>query len=212
MSRLTAPESRGDDALLDLGCGVGQSVRQLAHAGVPPARLLAADLRGALFARVGFRLFRDRERLAGATFVEGDVLDPEDAGMRALDGRASMVHAANLFHLFSWEEQVRLGVRMTRFVQGKGERDGEEVFFFGRHVGSLEPGDRSFASHLSEEQYLHDQESFQRLWDEVGEATGTRWKAEVEMVGKMPPGYEYLGEAARYSRFVVWQVKEVHGG
>lgn len=200
MSRLTAPGTR--DALLDLGCGLGQSVRQLAHAGVPPARLLAADLRADL-ARVGFRLFRDRGRLAGATFVGGDVLDPEDAGLRALDGRASIVHAANFFHLFSWEDQVRIGARMTRFVRG---REGEEVFFFGRHVASLEPGDRSFASHLSEEQYLHNQESFQRLWDEVGEATGTKWRAEVEMLGKMAPGYEYLGEAARYSRFVVWRL------
>lgn len=201
VSRLTASGSR--DAILDLGCGLGQSLRQFAHAGVLPARLIAADMRADLFTEVGFRLFRDRERLAGATFVEGDVLNAEDTGLRALDGHVSIVHAANFFHLFSLDEQVRIGIRMTRFVQG---REGEEVFFFGRHVASLEPSDRSFASHLSEEQYLHNQESFQSLWDRVGEVTGTRWRAEVEMLGKMAPGYGYLGEDARYSRYVVWRL------
>lgn len=142
--------------------------------------------------------------LAGAD-ADGD---GRGAGLRALDARVSMVHAANFFHLFSWREQVRIGVRMTRFVRGQGGEGGGQAgaFIFGRHVGSLEPGDRSFGLHLSEEKYLHDQASFQRLWDEVGEATGTKWRAEVEMLGKMPPGYGYLGEAARYSRFVVWRL------
>lgn len=197
VSRLTAPGSQ--DAILDLGCGLGQNIRQLAQAGVPATKLFAVDLRADLMA-VGFDMFQDRERLAAASFVTGNVLAADNAGLEKLDGQVSIVHAANFFHLFSWDAQRQIGVRMNKLLQGK-----DDAFVFGRHVGSLEPGDRAFASHLSEEQYLHNQESFQRLWDEVGEQTGSRWEAKVEVIGKMPPGYEYLGEAARYTRFAVWR-------
>lgn len=197
IARLTATESR--DAILDLGCGLGQNIRQFAQAGVPPAKLFAADLRADLM-QIGFEMFRDRERLAEASFVTGNALAPDDAELNKLHGKVSIVHAANFFHLFSWDAQRQIGVRMDKLLQGK-----ENVFVFGRHVGSLESGDRAFASHLSEEQYLHDQGSFQRLWDEIGDKTGSRWEAKVEVIAKMPPGYEYLGEAARYTRFVVWR-------
>lgn len=198
ISRLTVPESQ--DRLLDVGCGLGQNIRQLILAGVSPARLSAVDLHPELL-DIGFELFRDRERIEDATFFVGDVLkkDNNNAELQKLDGKVTMIHAANFFHLFPWDEQVSAGIRMTELF----DPDQKDCFIFGRHVGSLEPGART-ASTLSEELFLHDERSFQKLWDEIGGKTETRWKVEVDVLGKMPPGYAYLGEAARYCRFVVW--------
>ncbi|KAF3761609.1 hypothetical protein M406DRAFT_342375 [Cryphonectria parasitica EP155] len=193
VSRLVAPGSH--DVLLDLGCGLGQNIRQLASAGVPPARLCASDLRPELM-ELGFELFRDRDVLGGedeaaaVTFVAGDVLDPDEAVLSRLDGRVSIVHAANLFHLFGWDAQARIGIRVARMLRGGGaeEEEKKKAFVFGRQIGSLQPGAREVHESAAEEKYLHDQNSFQKLWDKVGKETGTRWRVEVEMLGKMPPG------------------------
>lgn len=207
---------QGEDVFLDLGCGLGQNIRQLVHAGVPPGRLVAVDLRGSLM-ELGFELFRDRDALLGkekgVLFITGDVLansSGEDE-LAQLDGKVSIVHAANLFHLFGWREQVVLGKSIVKFMQVvKGSRSKERPqFVFGRQVGSLVGGARVNTEQQQlrdEEMYLHNEESFQRLWNEVGVATGTQWRVEVEMLGKMPPGYEYMPPEARYTRFVAWRV------
>lgn len=205
-SRLTVTGPETQDKLLDIGCGMGQNLRQLAHAGVAPSRLLGSDLHSGLL-EVGFELFRDRERMevGGATFVAGNVLEkPGEAGeggLRELDGKATIIHAGNLFHLFSWEDQVVAGTRMTKLLRP----DAKDPFIFGRQVGSLKPGARTRATR-SEELFLHDEATFQALWDEIGQATGTAWKVEMGMLENVPPGFAYLGEAARYTRFVVWKV------
>lgn len=202
IARLTAPGST--DAVLDLGCGLGQNIRQFAHAGVAPEKLFAVDLRQDLM-ELGFDAFGDRERLRGATFAAGDVLKDDDEALKGLDGRVSIVHAANFFHLFGWDAQIAAGVRVAKFLEGRAE----DVFIFGRQVGSVTPGKGRLASMEKPDgvhQFLHDQESFERLWDEVGEMTGTKWKVEVDMLGPMPAGYAYMGESARYSRFAIWRM------
>lgn len=183
-----------------MGCGIGQNLRQLAHAGVAPSRLAGVDLHQELL-DIGFEMFRDDDKMRGATFVAGDVLSGN--GLEALEGTATMIHAANLFHLFSWEKQVEAGVRMASLLRPEAS----DALIFGRQIGSLEPGVRVGATTTrSEELFLNDQATFQRLWEEIGKATETSWKVDLEFLGAIPPGFEFLGEAARRCRFTVWRV------
>lgn len=182
-----------------MGCGIGQNVRQLAHAGVAASRLLASDLHGDLL-DLGFEMFQDREKMKDATFLAGDVFNED--GLRGLEGKVAIIHAANFFHLFPREKQVAAGARMVRFLRP----DAKNAFIFGRQIGSLEAGERETASSSRPTGFfLHDQASFQALWDDIGKVTETKWKVEMEMLGNVPEGFAYLGEGARYTRFVVWR-------
>ncbi|KAH7029525.1 uncharacterized protein B0I36DRAFT_364056 [Microdochium trichocladiopsis] len=57
-----------------------------------------------------------------------------------------------------------------------------------------------------DKRFLHDARTWQRLWDEVGEATGTRWRTEVDWLG--PPIQSMVdssGAAVRRLRFAVFR-------
>ncbi|KAF9875975.1 hypothetical protein CkaCkLH20_06421 [Colletotrichum karsti] len=196
LGRMT--DANSGDKLLDLGACVGQALRQLAHDGVDSSRLYGADLQQK-FLDIGYDLFRDRDRF-NATLVAGNALDPADPGLEVLDGQVSIVWANAFFHLFDWEQQVRVAERIVKFLK-PGIRDG---LIFGRHLGSTEP---KGSENEGRKRYLHDQSSFQRLWDEVGAKTGTRWRVWMEHVEVVQsiPGF---GDSARYSQYAVYQVNE----
>ncbi|XXG96252.1 hypothetical protein Hte_002533 [Hypoxylon texense] len=171
LDRLTAPRSPSN--FLDVGCCVGQVIRQLAFDGVHPSRLYGTDLEPR-FLDTGFDLFMDRDRFKTA-FVAGDMLKggEGDEGLKVLDGKMGVIHATSFFHLFTWEDQIRAAIRMVRFLVPHDT----EAMMFGRHVGTTTPGDREGAG--GSKRYLHNAESWQKLWDEVGRLTGTSWRTEL---------------------------------
>ncbi|TGJ79556.1 hypothetical protein E0Z10_g9200 [Xylaria hypoxylon] len=171
-------ESESDEnnktRLLDVGCCVGQVLRKLAADGVDSARLYGTDVEPR-FLDIGYDLFRDRNKFKGG-FVIGDLLK-QGAGedrLDALDGRMTFIHATSFFHLFTWGDQVRAATRMVRLLQPE-RRD---AMIFGRQVGTTSPRDNGKAG--SDKVYLHNANSWQMLWDEVGERTGTKWKTTME--------------------------------
>ncbi len=103
------------DTLLDAGCCFGYMLRQLAFDGAPQENLIGSDLRER-YIDLGYALFRDSDR-SGGRFIAGNMLDPKDTGLATIDGKVDMIHAANFFHLFGWEDQVRLGERMLHFFK-----------------------------------------------------------------------------------------------
>jgi SAM-dependent methyltransferase len=202
LARLKEPGSKA--TFLDLGCCVGQVLRQLAFDGADSSRLFGSDLEPR-FMEMGYELFRDRETLK-STFVAADILR-DDGGIRTpgsacsgagswydggrkrsarppedddplslLDGKVSIVHAASLFHLFTWDQQVRAARRIVRLLNPTDPR----VFIFGRQVGCLDPGSQK--GPRGEGRYLHNAESWQRLWDEVGILTHTKWRTQVDVI------------------------------
>ena len=165
---------------LDLGCCVGQVLRKLVVDGADSTRLFGVDLEPA-FLRLGYELFRDGDRFK-ATLIAGDVLAEsrpgvDDGGLLALDGKIDIVHAGAFFHLFSWKKQVQAAVRLVRFLRAKNPN----VFIWGRHMGVDVAGNRLAVRDTGEERFLHNAASWQTLWDEVGTATGTKWRVEWDV-------------------------------
>ncbi len=105
-------------------------------------------------------------------------MDPENQSLKVLDGRFDIIHAASFFHLFGWDEQVKVGERIVKFLKP----DVKNSFVLGRQVGTREPLTLEAYREKGERRYLHDVKTFQALWDEIGAKTGTKWKAGGELV------------------------------
>ena len=163
--------------LLDLGCCFGQDIRRLVADGASGENLYGADLR-LDFLELGYELFRDKGTLK-AHFLEGDVFEEDAAAesgkeLSKLDGKIDIIYAASFLHLFAWEEQVRVGIRMVRLMT-------EDSLVFGRQVGTTKPGVYARRTDKSRTRYSHDPDTFQKLWDVIGEKTGTKWKVAAKL-------------------------------
>jgi hypothetical protein len=175
---------------------MGQALRQLVFYGADTTRVYGSDLQQN-FIDLGYELFKDRETLS-SQFVAGDMLNPADEGLRQLDGKMTMVHAQSFFHLFDRNQQLAVAQRIVGFIK-PGTKN---AMVYGRHIGSIKPGEMRTSRRTW---FLHDQGSFQKLWDEVGDRTGTRWRVEVTDVGKLPIQIPGLGNDARSTRYAVYQ-------
>jgi hypothetical protein len=57
--------------------------------------------------------------------------------------------------------------------------DARNTFIYGKQIGTKFAADETVAGN---EPFLHSPCSLQRLWDEVGRLTNTRWKVEVDII------------------------------
>lgn len=199
VERLRRSADSGDasiypEALLDIGCCVGQLLRKLVHVGIDPTRLYGTDLHSE-FISIGVELFRDEA--SGLTFAAGDMLDPNDEALDILDGKITLVQAGNFFHLFTWEEQVVIGMRIVRFLHPESV----DAVIFGRQIGTHSPRERQGRR----KSFLHDEESLQRLWNEIGAKTGTRWRVQMNLNEEKMVDIPGFGEEDRYVRFGIYQ-------
>ena len=202
IKRLMAPGSQ--DAYLELGGFIFQAVRQLVSEGVDSERLYGTDLHSE-FIELGYEQFRDRETLK-ATFVAGDILLPDEEYAasemaRSFERKMSIVHAGSFFHLFSWEAQLVMGERIVRFFR-RGLSAESPAVLFGTQLGrDNNPGElEAFKI------FLHDKNTFQALWDEVGRRTSTSWEVSMEVVPKEGPLPSSFMKDAKPMRYVVRQV------
>lgn len=193
--RLKIPGSK--DAFLDLGCCVGQVLRQLRHDGVQGTQLFGTDVQSK-FVDIGYDLFRDQNSI-GATFVVGDMLDPEDSRLNELSRKVTIVYAGSFFHLFSWTQQLYIGKRLVGFLKN-GTKN---ALIYGRHIGTTNPGETSLNNASP---YLHNKASFQQLWNEIGDLTETRWAVELESVGEKLQDLPQVEKEAQPVSFIVCQV------
>lgn len=185
---------------LDLGCCFAQDLRKLVFDGAPAERLYGSDLRDD-FIKLGYELFRDKDTLK-SEFITGDVFD-FDSPLKELHGKVDIIYAASFFHLFDWPQQVAVAKRMVAlFKPLKG------CVVFGRHRGSLVPGDYQARANPSGKMYRHDPESFHRMWKEVGDATGTNWKVTAIMHDD-PPGRRPRSMEDMNARSMTYQVEKL---
>lgn len=205
-----------NERLLDIGCCVGQVLRQLVHEGVDPQKLAGADLHRE-FIDLGYEMFGDGASASGKafTFVAGDIFADSPSPYDALKHSVTMIHAANFFHLFTWDEQVKAAVRIVGFLDdtssdasaGDSGDAPTGISIFGAQLGHRSPGEYRIVPLSPRMRYLHDATTFQKLWDEVGAATGTRWRTATA------PLTSGIGEAltgnanVMYVLFGVWRVR-----
>jgi SAM-dependent methyltransferase len=188
---------------LDAGCCFGQELRKLASDGAPPETLYGLDLEPA-FIEMGFELFRDREKLSGATFLSGDMLDAKRQWPE-LEGSIDYIFANSLLHLFPRPQQLEMACRLASFA-----RDRPGSLIIGRQVGAVVPGEFRALSEGST-YFRHNPESFDALWRDVGRLTGTRWKTNAyldmkDIAENAKAGPKWMDEHSRRLHFVVERV------
>ena len=158
-------------SLLDLGCCFAQDIRKLVQDGAPDSNLYGIEI-VAEFISLGYDLFLDKGRL-GAHFAQGDVFE-EKGALVDLQGKMDIIHVGLFLHLFDLERQIeacKVLVRTLKPVKG--------VLIVGQQVGAAEPFNLPLGN--GRKMYKHNEESFAKMWKEVGDITGTEWKVNVRL-------------------------------
>ena len=192
-SRIVELTKRGG-SFLDVGCFVGHDLRRLVSDGSPSARLVGVDI--VSHWDVGYNLFRDRGRFE-AHFEECDILAPSLAlrNMAPFDAIA----VALVLHQWSWEQQLKALLEITKLAS-------KEALVVGIQVGSVQVDDDQGKGKYGKGVW-HDPQSFQKLWSQVSDESGTSWKVKTrwrtwEDVGYTPEEMKYLGNDARMLEWV----------
>ena len=198
--------------LFDLGCCFAQDIRKLIHDGVSSNSLYACDLKPE-FLELGYDLFADRDSCKAHFFAVdvlrdlGDADEGRECTLAKLKGEIDFVYAASFFHLFSWDDQVRI----TKWVvQVLRPRKGSMVF--GRQTGIVrgQETERRVRKEKDEGKgpiWRHDVESWKRLWDLVGEATGSKWEVWAELYDSPHTLQHWSGEGVRMLRYEVTRLE-----
>lgn len=185
--------------LLDLGCCFGQDLRKLVHDGAPASSLYGADLRSE-FIDLGYDLFLDRDRI-GVQFLTADIFDP-NSSLKQLDGQMSVVYIGLLLHLFDWEGQRKACERIVGFLKPE-----KGVLVLGQQVGCLVACD--VMSGGERKVTRHDLASFEKLWKEVGERTGSQWEVRANLDEGLGVGDGTRAWDRHETRRLVFEVERV---
>ncbi|KAK8086414.1 hypothetical protein PG994_001388 [Apiospora phragmitis] len=195
----------------EVGCGLGQDIRKLIHDGVPKTSVIGTDLLPGLL-ESGQELFRDADALPlGQSFFAADFLDTSDENVLSkavLDGTVDVIHATMFLHCFDRPTQLRACKRILTLLKNRpgvmivGKQGG-----VAKGAGAREhpvKGPMGQVGGVVRTNFLHNVDSFKALWDEVGQATGTRWNVQVQEEEIMDRGYLYFDEEEhRWLSFVV---------
>lgn len=156
--------------LLDVGCCFAQDIRKLVYDGAPAENLYACDLRRQ-FLDLGYDLYGDTETLKAHIFAT-DIF--QDGGrLEEMEGKMDFLHVRFFLHMFNWEKQVEACKRMVKLlkaVRGAMILGSQTANVKGHQVNHPAVGDL----------WRHDETSFKKMWELVGQATGTRWSVWTE--------------------------------
>ena len=131
------------------------------------------DIESAFF-DLGYELFRDGEKMH-ATFLAADLTSPVVPSIKPLESKIDIISAQSFFHLFTLGDQVTAAIhlsRLTKPIPGS--------IIVGRQLGFMEARD---TQGLTPETtvFLHNPESFTKLWQDVGAATDSKWKVDTRV-------------------------------
>ncbi|CAD6578634.1 MAG: hypothetical protein ASARMPRED_008788 [Alectoria sarmentosa] len=196
---------QSDATFIDIGCFIGHDLRQLVIDGAPSSNLYAVDI--VSHWDIGYDMFRDRDTFS-ATFMEADILHPNEA-LLALKGRIDVINITHVLHQWDWAGQIAVARNLVSLSRGTG------ALVVGFQVGSAGPnriGPHSEENSLgTKEVFWHSPDTFAKMWEEVGRATGTRWEVQAalwtwEETGWKAGELRYMGDCARILQFVASRV------
>ena len=166
-------------SILDIGCCFGQDLRYMAADEAPTERMYASDIISELW-DTSHDLYRIHNHMK-ARFIMADILDPASP-LLELRGKMNMLMTNLLFHLFDWERQVEAGKNMVAL-----SRPG--TMLVGRHIvsaigmaiplGTITDGEARSAG--SKTRFRHTPETWQEMWRQIQEETGTEWEVESSL-------------------------------
>jgi SAM-dependent methyltransferase len=198
---------KSGQTFLDIGCCVGQEIRQLVHDGALAVNLYASDLHPE-FLDIGYDLFKDKDTLKSTTFA-ADIFDVAEPNFVALEAKIDIIWAGSFFHLFSYPatvEVLKQLIKLSKPIPGS--------LIVGKQMGHVDPGEfviegsaptemapttstssSKFAGSVEGDKttsvFRHNTDSFKKLWEDVGNQTNTKWNVEVEQK-------PYQGQAKKY--------------
>lgn len=153
---------------------------------MPSEHLYGSDLRPEFF-DLGYELFQDKETLK-SKFLVGDVFDSSSA-LSELDGKIDIVYAASFLHLFNYEDQVQVCIRIAKLLKPK-----KYSVVLGRQIGNMKAGEHKQRLNPTKSRWRHNEASFRTMWESVGRETETKWKIEVD-------SQRWAGESDQGERF-----------
>lgn len=179
------------ERLLDVGCFLGQDLRRLVTDGASSENLYAMNI--VSHWDLGYKIFRDRE-IFSAHFIETDILHLNSA-LQALKGTFNTISISHVLHQWEWNDQVS-ALKQQAILSRVG------AIIVGFQVGSVGFRKRPASELAKSSAYWHNPESFQEIWDQVGEETGTEWLTEAQLktwdeFGWNPNDTAYLRDDAR---------------
>ncbi|KAB8254848.1 hypothetical protein BDV32DRAFT_154839 [Aspergillus pseudonomiae] len=148
---------------IDLGCGLGQDIRRLAHDGAPPENLVGLDLRKEAV-ELGYDLFMDGDTLK-ARFIVQDFLQDTPL-LREMIGNIEIINSGLFMHLWDWAGQVRIGRRMVELLTHQG------CLITGVHFGGQDSGINKTEDWI--ERFVHNEMSFRQIWIDIETLTRAR--------------------------------------
>lgn len=165
---------KNGDKFVDLGCCFGQEIRKLVHDGAPSINTYGSDLWGG-FLSMGYELFKDKGRLQ-TTFIAADIFD-DNSPLAKLSGQMNIIYVGDFLHLFNLEEQEDISIRIAHLL---APQPGSLII--GRQSGSETAGEYSRLGDTSGRRHFqHNPQSWKQLWQRVGDKTGSRWSADVDL-------------------------------
>jgi hypothetical protein len=141
------------------------------HDGAPADRLWGAELLPD-FINLGYELFDDKDRLT-AHFLTADIFDT-DGPLSTMKNTFDFIHIGLFLHLFDWEGQKKACETIVGLLKSE-----KGVMVLGQQVGSLQPGQVPKSS--GSQMFKHDATTFEKMWKEIGEATGTEWEVRASL-------------------------------
>lgn len=165
----------GGEKLLDVACCFGQTVRQLVADGAPAQNIYGSDLEGG-FIELGYKLFKDRDKLQSKFFV-ADIFDSASS-LSDVRGQLDMIYAGSFFHLWGIKQQKEVSKVVANLLR---PRPGSMIV--GRQVGAVTAFERVSATG---NMFQHNVESFQKMWKEIGDELGVTFvvTATLKELGK----------------------------
>ena len=174
-------------------------MRKLVSDGARSENIYGTDLHGE-FMELGFELFRDRKTLK-STFFPSDILNDRNLLLKGMNGEMNVVYLGLFLHHFDFETCVKVCARVTKLLKPE---PGSLVM--GVQVGSLIGDTKPIPIPSGGILWRHDIKSFEKVWDEVGAITGTKWKVEARLERSKGFGEKWQIEGTRRLGFEVWRL------